>query len=154
MIRRPPRSTRTYTLFPYTTLVRSTKCGDIFLHPPQGGQLVHQAVIGERLAARLGRAERGMGEITERAQPIVDRHQNHTLPREGGAVANREGARTDHMGAAMDPDHPWQLSRPRRAPDVQLEAILSLMLAYPDTARAAGREHGGRTWQIQAGAVR
>src|SRR3546814_3974057 len=25
MIRRPPRSTRTYTLFPYTTLFRSTK---------------------------------------------------------------------------------------------------------------------------------
>src|SRR3546814_8975030 len=26
MIRRPPRSTRTYTLFPYTTLFRSTNC--------------------------------------------------------------------------------------------------------------------------------
>src|SRR3546814_9006708 len=26
MIRRPPRSTRTDTLFPYTTLVRSSKC--------------------------------------------------------------------------------------------------------------------------------
>src|SRR3546814_11537696 len=35
------------------------------------------------------------------------------------------------MGAAMDPDHHWQLSRPRRAPDVQLEAILRLMLGYP-----------------------
>src|SRR3546814_13281131 len=27
MIRRPPRSTRTYTLFPYTTLFRSPKLG-------------------------------------------------------------------------------------------------------------------------------
>src|SRR3546814_7069254 len=27
MIRRPPRSTRTDTLFPYTTLFRSPKCG-------------------------------------------------------------------------------------------------------------------------------
>src|SRR3546814_1943085 len=27
MIRRPPRSTRTDTLFPYTTLFRSGKCG-------------------------------------------------------------------------------------------------------------------------------
>src|SRR3546814_13405549 len=27
MIRRPPRSTRTYTLFPYTTLFRSLTCG-------------------------------------------------------------------------------------------------------------------------------
>src|SRR3546814_3814353 len=29
MIRRPPRSTRTDTLFPYTTLFRSLKCGEI-----------------------------------------------------------------------------------------------------------------------------
>src|SRR3546814_18942847 len=28
MIRRPPRSTRTDTLFPYTTLFRSARCGD------------------------------------------------------------------------------------------------------------------------------
>src|SRR3546814_15083717 len=28
MIRRPPRSTRTYTLFPYTTLFRSAGFGD------------------------------------------------------------------------------------------------------------------------------
>src|SRR3546814_6997960 len=28
MIRRPPRSTRTYTLFPYTTLFRSAEHGD------------------------------------------------------------------------------------------------------------------------------
>src|SRR3546814_1387107 len=31
MIRRPPRSTRTDTLFPYTTLFRSTKSGSDFL---------------------------------------------------------------------------------------------------------------------------
>src|SRR3546814_19727369 len=31
MIRRPPRSTRTYTLFPYTTLFRST---DVNVYPP------------------------------------------------------------------------------------------------------------------------
>src|SRR3546814_5507490 len=42
MIRRPPRSTRTYTLFPYTTLFRSIRCGSAFesllwgnfVHPP------------------------------------------------------------------------------------------------------------------------
>src|SRR3546814_3606182 len=28
MIRRPPRSTRTYTLFPYTALFRSPSCGE------------------------------------------------------------------------------------------------------------------------------
>src|SRR3546814_18190345 len=30
MLRRPPRSTRTYTLFPYTTLFRSTELPDAF----------------------------------------------------------------------------------------------------------------------------
>src|SRR3546814_16428721 len=31
MIRRPPRSTRTDTLFPYTTLFRSNSCGDLLV---------------------------------------------------------------------------------------------------------------------------
>src|SRR3546814_20387011 len=31
MIRRPPRSTRTDTLFPYTTLFRSPRHGEVFL---------------------------------------------------------------------------------------------------------------------------
>src|SRR3546814_10330780 len=32
MIRRPPRSTRTYTLFPYTSLFRSRSCLAIIRH--------------------------------------------------------------------------------------------------------------------------
>src|SRR3546814_4577443 len=43
MIRRPPRSTRTDTLFPYTTLFRSGRlCAGtvflVFLHPAHGGR--------------------------------------------------------------------------------------------------------------------
>src|SRR3546814_1104374 len=37
MIRRPPRSTRTDTLFPYTTLFRSRSCG-----PQQAAQAIHE----------------------------------------------------------------------------------------------------------------
>src|SRR3546814_4116811 len=37
MIRRPPRSTRTYTLFPYTTLFRSTTVDFVSLDPAQQG---------------------------------------------------------------------------------------------------------------------
>src|SRR3546814_4477389 len=65
MIRRPPRSTRTDTLFPYTTLFRS-RIGDMALHavdmdphvdrsapadlddvaqPPRGGWLAHHAEV-------------------------------------------------------------------------------------------------------------
>src|SRR3546814_17114889 len=37
MIRRPPRSTRTDTLFPYTTLFRSGKGFDLLPRPQAGG---------------------------------------------------------------------------------------------------------------------
>src|SRR3546814_13814672 len=58
MIRRPPRSTRTDTLFPYTTLFRS------FLRVA-GERVPAFAAIGERLGhRRLGR---------QAAQRIVDR---------------------------------------------------------------------------------
>src|SRR3546814_11888052 len=36
MIRRPPRSTRSDTFFPYTTLVRSSSDGQFFLSTAQG----------------------------------------------------------------------------------------------------------------------
>src|SRR3546814_18313054 len=41
MIRQPPRSTRTDTLFPYTTLFRSTILGDDQTLPPAGVLPVH-----------------------------------------------------------------------------------------------------------------
>src|SRR3546814_7719838 len=41
MIRRPPRSTRTDTLFPYTTLFRSALIAD----PSQGASKVYETVI-------------------------------------------------------------------------------------------------------------
>src|SRR3546814_16653915 len=55
MIRRPPRSTRTDTLFPYTTLFRSAKIA------PQ-----RQLVGGPGFrSAPLGRKRQGGGEITQ-----------------------------------------------------------------------------------------
>src|SRR3546814_6064838 len=49
MIRRPPRSTRTDTLFPYTTLFRSIRCGPHDAHPGREGSC---------LAVRAESAER------------------------------------------------------------------------------------------------
>src|SRR3546814_4502460 len=46
MIRRPPRSTRTDTLFPYTTLFRSQRLGEL--------AFLHQAVDVRALEAGLG----------------------------------------------------------------------------------------------------
>src|SRR3546814_14189243 len=41
MIRRPPRSTRTDTLFPYTTLFRSSREQVLRVHTPQYLQYLH-----------------------------------------------------------------------------------------------------------------
>src|SRR3546814_13956906 len=59
MIRRPPRATRTYTLFPYTTLFRS------LLAPPQVEQQV-----AERVAADQG-AIAGAGALARRGNGTV-----------------------------------------------------------------------------------
>src|SRR3546814_10743901 len=63
MIRRPPRSTRTDTLFPYTTLFRSIS---ILEAPGQMAVLPHaEAVVGraraERVGAQLSQAREGEG---------------------------------------------------------------------------------------------
>src|SRR3546814_1671773 len=47
MIRLPPRSTRTDTLFPYTTLVRSPARGR--RRDPRGGGIRRRRVVGQRL---------------------------------------------------------------------------------------------------------
>src|SRR3546814_14686810 len=43
MIRRPPRSTRTDTLFPYTTLFRSSNRGDLAVARPAVGDVLGAA---------------------------------------------------------------------------------------------------------------
>src|SRR3546814_244450 len=51
MIRRPPRSTRTDTLFPYTTLFRSAIWfSQLRLLRPHGLLELHRKVLGESLA--------------------------------------------------------------------------------------------------------
>src|SRR3546814_18217306 len=50
MIRRPPRSTRTDTLFPYTTLFRSD--GPLFAERARGAEHL-QLVVGRQAIARL-----------------------------------------------------------------------------------------------------
>src|SRR3546814_6487975 len=55
MIRRPPRSTRTDTLFPYTTLFRSDDAAhlEIGIVLRQSGQREAQCLLGETLGVRV-----------------------------------------------------------------------------------------------------
>src|SRR3546814_18910711 len=95
MIRRPPRSTRTDTLFPYTTLFRSWPAFALVVRPGRQ-RLAHRrgvervgieerepisgvqqrVAVGERLhfaigviAADFGAGEKGVIAIEQRAQP-------------------------------------------------------------------------------------
>src|SRR3546814_5590769 len=53
MIRRPPRSTRTDTLFPYTTLFRSLIAADVTLVEPTGSDTFVAGVLhGETFTGR------------------------------------------------------------------------------------------------------
>src|SRR3546814_10475190 len=71
MIRRPPRSTRTDTLFPYTTLFRSlsinvelpTEQGLRRLAPEKDGQRIESAMAGMRDAIEDGRSEEHTSEL-------------------------------------------------------------------------------------------
>src|SRR3546814_4862668 len=78
MIRRPPRSTRTDTLFPYTTLFRShrqlTHFKDFDVHFPAIGpsELVFEA------AGQLYLFDLGTEEYREVKISIVDRSEEHT----------------------------------------------------------------------------
>src|SRR3546814_9657278 len=67
MIRRPPRSTRTDTLFPYPTLFRSTSGQD--LSSDMGIDVDDEDVVEVALVGLLARA----GELLAAVGPVVDR---------------------------------------------------------------------------------
>src|SRR3546814_8393211 len=74
MIRRPPRSTRTDTLFPYTTLFRSYQdkgnkeksgCSSIHIYDPRSGELIQQRITTGGLE-KISRYVVAMGGVVDR----------------------------------------------------------------------------------------
>src|SRR3546814_4351477 len=60
MLRRPPRSTRTDTLFPYTTLFRSHGIENLFSEPGQGtGIFSSRLSVNRRTGAIMDKSRRG-----------------------------------------------------------------------------------------------
>src|SRR3546814_6694515 len=72
MIRRPPRSTRTDTLFPYTTLFRSRACRNE--SDRTVNQFLYPAYVFDSLCGQLRPAARAEGRIP----PAFDRSEEHT----------------------------------------------------------------------------
>src|SRR3546814_17174499 len=88
MIRRPPRSTRTYTLFPYTTLFRSFgACVGTIAFARRDDDLFGYRTGRDRGADRLVAVEQQVGE--------EGRH-GRARRRPGDARARRQGAHLYH----------------------------------------------------------
>src|SRR3546814_20880222 len=71
MLRRPPRSTLAYTLFPYTTLFRSMLAVEIAVHPlrrnpPQGFRTVQVLELVPPRTAQLAGTHGSQGEEAQR----------------------------------------------------------------------------------------
>src|SRR3546814_417492 len=95
MIRRPPRSTRTYTLFPYTTLFRSTTVDFVSLDPAQQG-LRHTTDL--RRDRRHGGPQRWV------LTAMLMHHPNGTLAHLGGKrVCLVHGSILSRVGASSNP---------------------------------------------------
>src|SRR3546814_18128120 len=120
MIRRPPRSTRTDTLFPYTTLFRSRGLGD--LRPGAGRRAAHRR-------DRRRRRRRQAGDSLRRLPPtparICSRRRADPSLRPAGPAPERHSGRAP---AALLRARP---SRPARAQD------RSMTLFEGDVATAA-----------------
>src|SRR3546814_10794967 len=77
MIRRPPRSTRTDTLFPYTTLFRSAVAGTGRAEPLHHQRAVRPGAAGARLHRRAGAGRADAGADGSRT-PARTRSEEHT----------------------------------------------------------------------------
>src|SRR3546814_14427611 len=83
MIRRPPRSTRTDTLFPYTTLFRSAGGGR---NQPRAGDQ-RSSVVGAGQAG-AGTTQSGQDRARTVAPPVV-LAQSQNVPEHSGSAGNR-----------------------------------------------------------------
>src|SRR3546814_16266243 len=96
MIRRPPRSTRTDTLFPYTTLFRSVSpC-----HDPNPARARPQPARAQRLHLSHPRADEGAG-----GEGVGGRGRDGGAParvRRGNGRGRRDGRRADLLSHAAD----------------------------------------------------
>src|SRR3546814_18840436 len=112
MIRRPPRSTRTATLFPYTTLFRSC--------PGQGGGMVVGAGAGWPRAGVVRKAAPAAGRTAGALPPARSRRSRRAGRRGGGgAVAVAAASRVlDRLatGGRREPCAGAPHARPRRLP--------------------------------------
>src|SRR3546814_3213345 len=120
MIRRPPRSTRTDTLFPYTTLFRSSPDAALLRFPdPQ---------IPDRL--RFGDRRRRLG----RDRPVAGRRPRARA--DYGVRSEQLQPESAHRGAHARADHQPGPLAPERSPDARSEEHTSELQSLMRTSYA------------------
>src|SRR3546814_13059189 len=106
MIRRPPRSTRTDTLFPYTTLFRSADHG---AGTGRHGRYAQPARPAHRPALSPGRCQRrtatGDAEATRPERPRLRPAAGRCRPAEGRFAAGLREGRPGASGRSTDERH-------------------------------------------------
>src|SRR3546814_17536756 len=130
MIRRPPRSTRTDTLFPYTTLFRSDNQST---DEPSGVIRAYDAASGRFAWAW------DMGRPGDNREPAPGRHYTRSTPNSWAPMSADEvlglvyvptgGSTPDHWGGARNP---------------AAERYGRAVVALAATTGAPGRSGGGR----------
>src|SRR3546814_9539764 len=98
MIRRPPRSTRTDTLFPYTTLFRSPEHG---CHRPRGRQVRHAARGAARRPPGHYRADRYRARMAGGPGLRQAVRRPAAGPRDPGAHQERSEEHTSELQSLM-----------------------------------------------------
>src|SRR3546814_5967408 len=116
MIRRPPRSTRTDTLFPYTTLFRSWLVGGRRRGDARTGRRGHRDVHAEQAAvSKLGM--QGDRDLQQRAQALYRRQSEA----EAGTFAGP--GRAVRLVELLEHAHPMLVRDARsRVPDVDAQS--------------------------------
>src|SRR3546814_11179898 len=129
MVRLPPRSTRTDTLFPYTTLFRSPRVpGEAARH----GQRPHR----RRLRGAQGAGDGGVARDEAPPRGRQGRWLTRTVPDRGFRIAPNRGSLSTLFiapDAPRDPagSHPPPTPRPRRPPPRPPRAPASLAPPHP-----------------------
>src|SRR3546814_16711391 len=108
MLRRPPRSTRTDTLFPYTTLFRAVVLALVELVLVVVAARVRHFVVEDRLAACVTRHVLAIGILRIRTVRIV--HVEQTVPEDMRTADRSEERRGGEEGVRTcrfrgSPDH-------------------------------------------------
>src|SRR3546814_4301492 len=125
MIRRPPRSTRTDTLFPYTTLFRS--------HRKQGCPEKVHAVLYERVRLRtssdIGVSEDDAGHACEahHIRYLVGQRQDHAA--NPSSIFSNTG-KLVAMGRVSSTSTPERLTRPARSEEHTSELQSLMRISY------------------------